>query len=271
MKQKLTHNQTLIEALKALLPDSSNNTLRQFIRDGRISVDGIVLDRLDNTPLTTGQEISFSERKVKYDSQLKIIFEDEHLVVIEKPPGLLSVGTAYETKETAHGILKERYKEKVYVIHRLDLETSGLLVFARTQSAFHGLKEDLFHRRVKREYIAVVEGTLEGKGTWQCYLQEDKAYNVHVVDDPKQGELAITHYEVLAQKRGFTTIRCRLETGKKHQIRIHAMTAGQPVVGDMRYGSKSNRLERMGLHAERLSFTHPITKKQLSFTSASPF
>lgn len=270
MRYKIDTTKTLIEAVKVLLPDSSSNTLRQFLIDGRITIDGLVAKRYNQT-VRAGQEVGFSEGRIKYEKELKIIFEDQHLVVVEKPPGLLSVSTPYEIKDTVHSILKERYRDKVYVIHRLDLETSGLMVFARTPQAYRILKEELFHRRVSREYIALVEGTLEGSGTWQCYLFEDKAYRIHVVDDPKKGELAITHYEALFHKRGCTTVRCKLETGKKHQIRIHTSQAGHPIVGDSRYGTKEEGIDRLALHAETLSFVHPITKKPLTFTSPSPF
>ncbi len=267
MNTRITHTQTLLQALQALLPECSNNSLRQFIQDGRVLVDGAVAKRL-NVTLIPGQTVSFSERRVKYELDLKIVYEDKHLVVIEKPSGLLSVRTAYETEQTAHNILKDRYRAKVFVVHRLDFETSGLMIFARTEEAFYPLKEELFQRHVKRDYIAVVEGHLEGAGTWECHLYEDKAHNMHVRPD---GELAITHYKVLSHTNGFTRLSCSLETGKKHQIRIHAREAGHPVAGDARYGATTNPFDRLALHAEKLTFCHPITRKTLSFSSPAPF
>lgn len=267
MNTQITCDTPLLEALQTLLPECSNNTLRQFIKDGRVTINGIAAKRHTQV-IAAGQELCFLKGKVKYEGLLKIMYEDRYLVVIEKPSGLLSVSTAYETRDTVHSILKERYRAKVFVVHRLDFETSGLMIFARTEGAFYPLKDALYQRDVKRDYITVVEGHLEGSGTWECRLFEDKAHKVHVSED---GELAITHYKVLSHKNGCTRLACSLQTGKKHQIRIHAKEAGHPVVGDTRYGAKTNSFNRLALHAEKLTFSHPITKKELSFTSPVPF
>lgn len=261
---------TLLEALSLLCPQSSKTSLREFIHEGRVLVDNQVALRA-NLPLTAGQEVVFEERKVKWQNDLKIVFEDPYLVVVDKPAGLLSVETNFEKLKTAHAILKARYKpKKVFVVHRLDQDTSGLMIFAIDYTAFEMLKEELKHRRVRRIYHGIVEGRLQGSGTWRSYLYEDEAYFMHTTDDPTLGEEAITHYEALEHKNSYTLVRFQLETGKKNQIRVQASQAGHPLTGDAKYGAKKNHFKRLALHAVELEFYHPITKKTLTFCSNFP-
>jgi 23S rRNA-/tRNA-specific pseudouridylate synthase len=144
------------------------------------------------------------------------------------------------------------------------------MVFALEQKTFNTLKEELKERKVCRIYQGVVEGTLEGKGRWRCNLYEDAAYFVHATDDPTVGETAVTHYEALKHKKGFTLVRFQLETGKKNQIRVQAARAGHPLVGDKKYGAKKDTFDRLALHAAELQFQHPHTKKTLTFCSNFP-
>jgi len=270
----VTQSEPLLHTLSALLPSSSRSRHRQFIQQGRVLVDSKVCYAPNHT-VFPGQVVTFSEQKIHYESNISILFQDEHLVVIEKPSGLLSVATNFETAETAHALLKNRYKnKKVYVIHRLDQETSGLMLFGLSNAAYLTLKENLKARKIKREYIALVAGKVpnsgDTSGTWRSYLYEDQNYHVFSTDDPQKGALAITHYEVLSYKNGVTTLRCRLETGKKHQIRVHAKDAGYPIIGDDRYNTKHADIKRLALHSYHLELQHPITKKRLVFTSKLP-
>ena len=259
--------QPLLEVLELQHPDNSRTSLRELIASGRITVDGTVIRRA-NFLVKEGQQVRLAGHKLKYEGELPIVYEDNHIIVINKPSGLLSVATNFETEETAHTMLKRRHAgKKVYVIHRLDRETSGLMVFAITENAYQTLKESLAKRHVKRNYLAVVEGMLAGSGTWKTFLQEDAGYHVHVA---QTGEEAITHYESLRAGAQYSLIRCTLETGKKHQIRVQAAHVGHPVLGDLRYGAKSNKMGRLALHAEQLAFTHPITHKKLKFSSPIP-
>jgi len=271
MKLTITQPTPLLEALITLCPDSSKTRLREFVRQGRISVDEDVVTRSDIT-LNPGQTLYFDEHKVKYDrSGLKIVFEDPYLVVIDKPSGLLSVASNFEEKITAHAKIKKRYyPKKVFVVHRLDQDTSGLMLFTTHHESYLALKEALKQRTIKRTYHAIVEGKLEGTGTWKSYLQEDSNYFVHASDDPEEGELAITHYEAVESKNGQTLVRFTLESGKKNQIRVQSARAGHPIVGDSKYGAKSNRYKRLALHATNLDLIHPETQKPLAFSSPFP-
>lgn len=261
----------LLEALATMCPDSSKTRLREFIRQGRIKIDTEVVTRNDAT-VEAGQTVLFNEHKVKYDfSGLKLVFEDPYLVVIDKPSGLLSVSTNFESQETAHAKLKRRYHpKKVFVVHRLDQDTSGLLLFTTHHESYLALKEALKKRLIKRTYHAIVEGKLEGSGTWTSYLSEDAMYYVHSTNDPSKGELATTHYEAVSYKNGCTLVKFRLESGKKNQIRVQAADAGFPIVGDAKYGAKTNRYGRLALHATNLELVHPHTQKTLVFCSNFP-
>lgn len=271
MKLVISKSMPLLEALSTMCPDSSKTTLRQFVRQGRVLVDNEAATRSD-IELQVGQVLLFEEHKVKYDfSGLKIVYEDPYLVVIDKPSGLLSVASNFETQETAHTKLKKRYyPKKVFVVHRLDQDTSGLLLFTTHHESYLALKQALKERLIKRTYHAIVEGKLEGSGTWSSYLFEDATYYVHVTDDPAKGELATTHYEAVSYKNGHTLVRFKLESGKKNQIRVQSARAGFPIAGDAKYGAKTNRYNRLALHATNLELVHPHTQKILSFCSNFP-
>ncbi len=271
MKLVIPKSMPLLEALSLVCPDSSKTRLKEFLQQGRVLIDNEVV-RQPNIELQAGQILLFDEHKVKYDiSGLKIVYEDTFLVVIDKPSGLLSVASNFEKRETAHTKLKKRYyPKKVFVVHRLDQDTSGLMLFTTHQESFVALKKALKERRIKRTYHAILEGKLEGSGTWKSYLYEDAAYMVHVTDDPEAGELAITHYEAISHHGNYTLVRFTLESGKKNQIRVQAKTAGHPIAGDAKYGAKTNRFKRLALHATNLELTHPITQKPLLFCSNFP-
>jgi len=269
MEYKIVKNSTLLEALGHFFPDSTRNTLRDWIRDGRVHVDGVLL-KAANSPVEAGQILEMG-RKRKREGDLPIIYEDEHLVVIDKPSGLLSVATDFQSEKTAHAILKERYSpNKVYVIHRLDQETSGLMMFARSEEAYNFLKQELMVHAVERVYYGIAEGHLQGHATWESYLKEDANYKVHASSNPNFGEKAVTHYQGVAFRAPYTLVRFQLQTGKKNQIRVQSSAAGHPLAGDKKYGAVLDPLKRLCLHAHELHFVHPISKKKLCFTSKIP-
>jgi 23S rRNA pseudouridine1911/1915/1917 synthase len=261
---------TVLDKLKEQYPDSSKNTMKQWVLDGRVYLNKRRVLRID-AHVKENDQISLEGQKTKHQEGISIVYEDPSIVVVNKPSGLLSVASKFETKQTVHAILKRKYPhKKIFVIHRLDFETSGLMVFALTYSAFQFLKDELAQRKVKRVYEGIVEGSLQGKGTWSCYLKEDEVYYVRASDDPKEGELAITHFESLKATSSFSHLRFTLQTGKKNQIRVQAAKSGHPITGDDKYGALHSPLKRIALHAALLSFTHPETKKKLTFTSPIP-
>lgn len=254
----------LLEKLQQTYPDSSKRTLQNWIKWGRITIDGAVVTKA-NAPLSDEQKLSVN-KKERQVAHIPILYEDRYLIVIDKPIGLLSV-PAENGQPSALSILREHYS--LHAVHRLDQDTSGTLLFARgtlSQDRFDQLFEE---HALEREYVAIVEGHLpQEKGTWECYLREKENYDVEITT-PELGKKAITHFEVIRRTKQFTYLRLRLETGKKHQIRVQCKEAGHPVVGDKRYGSLLK--ERLCLHAHRLSFIHPFTGKKIVVTAPLPF
>ena len=262
---------TLIEILALISKDSTKNTLRSWIEKGRVTVDGTIIKKA-NVLVEAGQQVCVGKRKKFIESDISVVYEDNHVVVVNKPEGLLSVATDYDKELSVHTILKKRYySQRVYPVHRLDRETSGIMMFAYSELARDFLKEKFHVHDIDREYVAIIEGRLAPiEGTWQSYLIEDEAYVVKSARLKGQGRLSITHYKVLFESPRFSLLRLKLETGRKNQIRVHCAESGNPIVGDKKYGSQSSAAGRLCLHASKLGFIHPITGKRLSFDSSLP-
>lgn len=264
---------SLLSAARLAFPDSSGRTLRQWIKGGRFSLERRFIKNSDRI-LEAGQTIQIADRAIaKRASGVKILFEDRDCIVIDKPVGLLSVpldGPA--SPRHALGLLREYYQtDQIFAVHRIDRETSGVLLFARGYPSMKKF-DSLFEKHdLVREYFAILEGRLpENKGTWDCYLSERDNLDVGVVHDPKDGKQAITHFEVVHRSAKYTYVRLTLETGRKHQIRVHCQRAGCPVLGDRRYGSQENPIGRLCLHARVLSFVHPFNRQEVQFLSPLP-
>ena len=193
-----TKAQPLLEALKEGFPDSSNNTRRSWISDRRITVTRRVVSH-PQLLVQPGQKITIGKKTIYMEEGVEILYEDDHIVALYKPAGILSVATDYDLLENVHSYLKKRFnKRRVYPVHRLDIEASGIMIFTYSDKAQYALKRQFEEHSIQRQYIAVVEGDLEQtKGTWQSYLYEDGAYYVRSVTDPTLGELATTHYKVI--------------------------------------------------------------------------
>jgi len=270
MKYKVKNPTSLLSVLEEMSPDSSKNTLRSWLQAGRVTVDDRRADRA-NLALLPGQEVIVGPKVAFIKGSVRILYEDDAIVVLEKPEGLLSVATDSETKMTVHSFLKRRFhNRRVYPVHRLDRETSGIMLFAYSEKAKEDLRSQFEEHQIEKTYIAVVEKEMpRGKGAWESYLEEDDFYYVKSVD-PKRGKLAITRYEVLEVNKGRSLLRLYPKTGRKNQIRVHCTESGYPIVGDKKYSAKTNPAKRMCLHAQKISFTHPTTKKKMTFEAAIP-
>ncbi len=261
-----------LAALRHLYPESSRRTLQNWLKAGRFSIDGAPLKRED-MDLAPGQILS---SKTTFHPQpipgLKILYEDRYLIAIDKPEGLLSVpldeGAAL--KRHALGTLRDHYDtDQIFAVHRLDRDTSGCLLFARGKKTEERLKNLFEAHDLVREYFAIVEGRMAAsKGTWNSHLLELE--NLKVVESP-EGREAITHFEVIRRSPKYTYLRLKLETGRKHQIRVHCSAAGHPVLGDERYGAQEDPIHRMCLHAMVLELAHPFTGKALKIHAPIPF
>ncbi len=261
----------LLDILKIIAPDSSATTLRSWIEKGRVVVSGQVASKA-KMMVHKGQEVIIGHRVNFIHGGIKILFEDDHLVVIEKPEGLLSVATDFKKTHNVHSFLKKRlHAGRVFPVHRLDRDTSGVMIFALSESSRSYFKEQFKDHTIEKIYYALVEGKVKEKtGTWESYLREDDNYFVKSTSNVFDGKLATTHYEVIQQNANMTLLRLHLETGRKNQLRVHCSENGFPIVGDKKYGSKTNPLKRVCLHSQKLSFVHPETQKSLSFESPLP-
>src|SRR6516164_3850708 len=205
---------------------------------------------------------------------LKIIHLDDAVVVVDKPTGLLSMGSEREKERTAHRLLNKHLKtltrsrlQQAFIVHRLDRETSGLMIFARNQSIQAILQQNW--KLVAKRYLAVVEGSpANEQGTLKDHLVESNSFMVHRVD--KGGALAITHYRVLRRHGDKSLLELMLETGRKNQVRVQLAALGHPIIGDLKYGASTDPARRLALHSCALNFRHPVSGALMEFHSALP-
>lgn len=268
----------LLQYLVASVPAKRRKAVKAVLRDRQVSVDGRVVTQFDH-PLQPGQQVRVRWEKIPFNQLyhgIRIVFEDRDLLVIDKPAGLLTVATETEKRRTAYSILSGYVKEqdpaaKIFIVHRIDRETSGLLLFAKNEAIRDRIQESWMATITERTYVAVVEGQVEpAEGTVTSWLTESAAFKVYSSRRPEQGRKAVTHYRVLRSSRDYTLLRLSLETGRKHQIRVHLQDIGHPVVGDKKYGATANPLKRLGLHAQVLAFIHPVDQVPRRFESAVP-
>ena len=257
----------------------SRNNLKKLLSNQQILINGASV-RQFNFILSKGDVVSISPYKVKKDgkriSKLKILYEDDELVVINKPNGLLSIATDKEKEITAYRLMmdyvqEENAKNRVFVCHRLDKETSGVLIFAKNEELRDAL-QDSWNDIVKtREYIAICEGIFDKKeGTKISYLLPTKTNLMFSSHKPNDGQKAITHYQVISENEEFSLVRVKIDTGRKNQIRVHMKDLGHKVVGDDKYGSEKDPIFRLGLHARVLEFDHPLKDKHFKFIAETP-
>jgi 23S rRNA pseudouridine1911/1915/1917 synthase len=205
---------------------------------------------------------------------LKIVYEDRDLIVIDKPPGLLTSTVPRERRPTAAALLRQyldsrQPRARLGIIHRLDRDASGLLVFSKNDAAYRSLKQQFFHHTVQREYEAVVSGHPEKpRGKIQSRLVEYADGTVHSTTHPAKGQVAVTEYEVIGRRDDITILKVRLHTGRKHQIRAHLSERGWPIAGDTVYGRNPADKSGLKLRAVKLAIRHPRTGKPMVFTAA---
>ena len=275
------------ELLEFLLKkcNTSRNNVKALLTNHQVLVNGNVVTqynyqlakddeiKISKKPLRDNNPKSTHKEKKKYYS-FNILYEDSDFIAIDKPAGLLSVESDKET-ECAYSYINQYLQQKnptlrAFQLHRIDKETSGVLVFAKNVK-IHSMMKLNWNDYVKtREYHAVVEGILDTKeGTIQSYLLENQNNLVYSSKNPS-GQKAITHYKVIKEVPGFSMLRVMIDTGRKNQIRVHMQDLGHPIIGDDKYGHTKNPLKRLGLHASKLEFTHPISKEMITITAPVP-
>jgi len=271
---------TLRERLRWLFPEASGRSLKQWLETGRVSVnDGI--ERDGRLVLSAADSVSLGPSAgAPFPPALGLVYEDDELLVIDKPPGLLTIATEHERDRTAHRLLRsylasQRPPRRPFIVHRLDRETSGLLVFAKSAAAKRHLQSQFEARTAERVYVAVVAGIVRlDRGRLESRLVADRSLRVRAVRSGRVGvaaraRRAVTVYRVLARRPDTTVLELQLETGRRQQLRVQLADLGHPIVGDAVHRGP-RRATRLRLHATRLGFVHPVTGRTLRFESAAP-
>ena len=302
---KVAHEGALLQYLFEILPGQSRTSVKNLLSKGQVLVNGEGQTAFD-LPLKKGDTITILPkgisiaRAIKSDAKdevlkagVKILFEDENYIVVDKPSGMLTVATGKE-KKTLYALLNayikvnarmqrkedlisgktpDRSTAKIWIVHRLDKGTSGALVFAKNERAKDILQSKWKDLVAERKYVAWLEGKLEKEsGAIQSWLVENpKSLKMNSFDtEVKDGQLAITHYRVLSYSRHYTQVEFSLETGRKNQIRVHAASLGHPVAGDEKYGAETDPIKRLALHAATLVFRNPFSNKMVRCSSPLP-
>lgn len=260
------------------LPNKGRNNIKSLLTHHQVTVVNKVVTKY-NHPLQAGQEVIINwslVREKEYIKGLKLIYEDSELIVIDKPAGLLSIASDIEKQHTAYHQLTEYVRRhnpdnRIFIVHRLDRDTSGVMLFAKNEEVKHALQDAWKELVVDRAYIAVVEGRVNKQEDMiKSWLLETKTKMMYSSSTPGDGLEAITHYKVLHATPQFSLLEIRLETGRKNQIRVHMKDIGHSIVGDKKYGSTSNPISRLGLHAHLLAFHHPVTGDLMRFETEVP-
>lgn len=268
----------LMQFLIEQLPGKSRTTVKSLLAHRQVSVGVHAITQFDY-PLEPGQMVTINWGVVTEQTRLrgvKILFEDPYIVVIEKEAGMLSIATAKEKLLTTYSILSAHVKKedptnRIFVVHRLDRDTSGVMMFAKSEAIQEIMQKAWQEAVIRRSYIAVVEGYVEkDKDTIRSFLKENKMLFMYSTKVPGEGDEAITHYKVLKRSEEFSLLEVELETGRKNQIRVHMKELGHSIAGDKKYGSKVNPLRRTCLHANLLAFIHPVTGEELTFETPTP-
>lgn len=269
---------TLLPFLLGAVRGKSRNAVKNLLTHRQVLVDGAVVTRHD-APVGPHSVITLlpPDAPAPADLPFPICYEDEFLLAVEKPAGLLCVATDREKERTAYRLVSEHLKTadpaaKLFVVHRLDQDTSGLLLFAKSQEVRDTLQENWAQLVKERGYLAVVAGRPpQSEDVIRSWLRETRTHLVYSVDAPcKDAKEAITGYRVVKSNATFTLLELFLQTGRKNQIRVHMQSLGCPVVGDKRYGGPKSPIGRLCLHAHRLVFTHPVTGQTVTLKSRKP-
>jgi 23S rRNA pseudouridine1911/1915/1917 synthase len=259
-------------------PERSRKSIKSLVEQKQIMIRNQIVTRFDY-PLAPGMDVTILKKKPAQMvtlRKLNLLYEDEHLLVIEKSAGLLSVATAKEIEETAFSILKSyvrkvHHRSELYIVHRLDRDTSGIMMFAKSKEIQQKLQDNWENAVTKRIYYAVVEGHVQKTaGEIVSCLRENKSLIMYSSKTPGDGQKAVTRYRVLKSNARYSLLEVSLQTGRKNQIRVHLQDIGHSIAGDKKYGAATNPLGRLGLHAGILEFFHPATGKSMHFETPVP-
>lgn len=269
----------LLDFLYQAMPDRKRTTVKDYLRHRQVMVDGNVTSQWD-TPVGPASLIRVNtsrEFQTLANPRLRIVYEDDDIIVVNKGYGLLSVGTDTKREGTAYSILRDYVKRvnprnKLFIVHRLDQHTSGLMLFAKTEQAKETMQHNWNNMVLERRYVAVVEGGAPEppEGQVRTLLAENSEHVVYVTDNPAEGREALTEYCTLAARGNYALLELELATGRKNQIRVHMQHIGHPIAGDRKYGARTSPIHRLALHARTLRFVHPVTRRDMNFSTPVP-
>jgi 23S rRNA pseudouridine1911/1915/1917 synthase len=254
------------------------NSVKSMLSRGQISVNGKSVTR-HNFQLHPGQTVTIDTEKTVQAKEmigLAIVHEDDDLIVIQKEAGLLSIATTEESELTAYRQLMDHVrlsnpKNRIFVVHRLDRDTSGVMMFAKSERIQQALQNTWKDTVKERTYVALVEGSVKrSEGTISSWLKETSTLKMYSSPHEGDGQHAVTHYKLIQSNRHFSLLDVQLETGRKNQIRVHMADIGHPIAGDKKYGAETKTVGRLGLHARVLSFIHPTIGELMTFESPIP-
>lgn len=270
-------NFELLDFLMEKVTNGSRTKAKYLLTNRCVQIGDSIVTQY-NTPLSEGMVVRISKKKDHsefHHNMLQLLYEDAYLLVVKKKAGLLSVATETQKERTAQHILTEyvrrqNRKANIYVVHRLDRATSGIMMYAKDEKTMNTLRDNWHQIVFDRRYVAVVEGEMEQEtGMVRSYLDES-GMKVHSNQQENGGRLAITHFRTIRRGNGYSLVELQLETGRKNQIRVHMNDLGHPVVGDRRYGAQTDPLGRLCLHAFKLCFYHPVTNERMEFQDDYP-
>ena len=268
----------LMSFLMTKMAGISRNKVKTLLTNRTVYVDKVITTQY-NFLLKPGMVVQISKTRGQKDfrsSLLKIVYEDAYLIVINKREGLLSIATNREKERTAYSILTEYVQRsakqhRVFIVHRLDKDTSGLMVFAKDERTKRNFQDNWENIVTDRRYVAVVSGEMEkSAGTVVSWLKDNKMYVTYSSAEDNGGDKAITHYQTVKRGNGYSLLELKLETGRKNQIRVHMQDLKHPIVGDTKYGNGDDPIGRLGLHAFKLCFYHPVTGERMEFETPYP-
>lgn len=268
----------LLDFLITAMPDKKRTSVKELLKHRQVKLGDNVTTQFD-AMVSAGDKVYVNTTREFQEfthPRLKLVYEDDDIIVINKGYGLLSMGTDKPGELTAYSIVREYLKRKdprnkLFIVHRLDRDTTGLMMFAKTIKAKETMQHNWNNMVLERRYIAVLEGALEpDSGEIRSYLAENSAHEVYSTTVPGKGQLAVTYYRTLKTRQPYSMVELSLATGRKNQIRVHMKDQGHPIVGDRRYGAAPSPIHRLCLHAYTLRFAHPETRRDMNFTAPLP-
>ncbi|AJS61581.1 RluA family pseudouridine synthase [Paenibacillus sp. IHBB 10380] len=268
----------LLSFLLSHVSGVGRNSIKSMLARGQILVNDKAVTAF-NYPLQPGHTVTISKDRIVEETPLfglRIMYEDDDIIVINKESGLLSIASPQENEVTAYRQLTTYVREKnpnhrIFVVHRLDRDTSGVMMFAKSEEIQQKLQNSWQDMVKERTYVALVEGKIKRPtGTIKSWLKENSTFKMYSSIHPNEGQLAITHYKVVQSNSHFSLLEVNLETGRKNQIRVHMQDIGHSVVGDKKYGAKTKAIGRLGLHAQVLAFEHPTKGEVMTFKTDTP-